>query len=147
MISNTIQSQIQDAMKAKDELRVSTLKMLYSALNYAKIELQHELTEDEEMAIVGKEIKKRSDAISAYEKANAPDRAEKEKQERLILREFLPPLMSDDEVDQVVQEVIVETGATGLKDMGTVISAVQEKVGLRAEGPTIAKFARAKLFP
>jgi uncharacterized protein len=147
MILDTIQSQIQDSMKAHDEMRVSTLKMLYSSLKYAKIEAMRDLTPDEELQVIAKEIKKRSDSIDAYTKANSPERVAQETKERDILREFLPPLMSDEEIKTLVDEAVSELGATEMKDMGRVISAVQEKVGLRAESVTIAKFARAKLFP
>lgn len=146
MILDTIQSQIQDAMRARDTFRTETLKLLYSSLKYEKIAKMHDLSEDEEMAVVGKEIKKRSDAIAAYQKANAPDRAAKEEAERTILREFLPPLMSEEELTTIVKSVITEEGATEMKDMGKVISSVQGKVGFHAESPTIAKIAHQELM-
>ena len=92
MIADSIGKQIQEAMKAHDEIRLSTLRMLLSALNYEKIAKQHELSSDEEITVVQREAKKRKDAIDAYEKVCAMDRAEKEKIElpvKIILFYFI----------------------------------------------------------
>ena len=89
MITDTISQKIAEAMKAKDEIRLSTLRMLSSALNYEFIAKQHKLSEEEEIAVVRKEVKKRTDAIEAYKKAGATDRAEKEEAEKKILEESL----------------------------------------------------------
>ncbi len=104
MIKNSLNGQIVEALKAKDEIRLSTLRMLLSALNYDVIAKQHDLTEDEELAVVKREAKKRTDAIEAYEKAGAPDRAEKEKQELAILKEYLPEQLPDEELEKLVEE-------------------------------------------
>lgn len=90
MISDTISQKIAEAMKARDEIRLSTLRLLSSALNYERIAKQHELSEEEELQVVRKEAKKRKDAIEAYKKAEAFDRADKESKELVILEEFLP---------------------------------------------------------
>ena len=97
MISNTIGEKIAQAMKARDELRLSTLKMLSAALTNAEIEKKREkLTEEEELKVVRSEAKKRKDAAEAYTKAGAKDRADKEKKELEILREYLPKELSDE---------------------------------------------------
>ena len=79
MISDTITQKIAEAMKKRDEIRLSTLRLLSSALNYEKIAKQHDLSEEEELGVVRREAKKRKDAVEAYEKAGATERAEKEK--------------------------------------------------------------------
>lgn len=145
MISSSIQNQIYDAMKAKDELRVSTLKMLSSALSYEKIEKQKELTQEDEMAIVRKEAKKRRDAIEAYQKAGMEDRADQEKSELTILQEFLPSEMSDDEVEKLVDDAINETNPSGMQDMGRVIGEVMKKSGGRVDGSKVSQLVKEKL--
>lgn len=145
MIVDTITGQIQNALRAGDETRLSTLRMLSSALNYEFIAKQHKLNSDEELGVVAKEIKKRKDAIEAYEKAGAKDRADAEEAEMNILLEYMPKQLSDEELAGVVDDVIAQTGASGKQDMGKVIGAVKAKVGLGADGARIAKVVSAKL--
>jgi uncharacterized protein len=138
MIAPTIQAKLALAMKARDDVRLSTLRMLSSAINYEKIAKQHELTEDEEIAVVRREVKKRTDAIAAYTSAKAETKAQMEAQERDILKEFLPPEMEEGQLAQIIKDVITETSASGMKDMGKVIAEVKNKVGSAADGSTIA---------
>ncbi len=88
MIADIIQSQIQNAMKARESLRVSTLKMLSSALTYERIAKMHDLSSEEELAVVRKEVKQRNDSVEQYRKGNAEDKAQKEEAEIVILKEF-----------------------------------------------------------
>lgn len=132
-------------MKAKDEVRLSTLKMLSSAFNYEKIAKQHELSEEEELAVVKSEAKKRRDAIEAYTKANQSDRAAKEKQELAILEGYLPAQMGEVELKSLVAAVIAETGATQMSDMGRVIGAVMAKAKGTADGARVSALVKEKL--
>jgi hypothetical protein len=132
-------------MKAGDRVRLETLKLLSSALNYEFISKQHELSEDEELSVVRREAKKRREAIDIYEKAGEKERVEKEKRELMILREYLPPEMSDDEIEKLVNEAITETGAASIKDMGKVIGLVKAKTKGAADGAVIANMVREKL--
>lgn len=145
MITDNITKMIGEALKAHDELRLSTLRMLSSALNYGFIAKQHKLNEEEEMAVVRKEAKMRKDAIEAYEKAGALARADKEKLELKILQEFLPEEMSDEELTQLVSEAISQTGAKSISDMGKVIGLVVAKAGGRADGNKVAQMVKSKL--
>ena len=145
MISDTIQSQIQTAMKAREELRVSTLKMLSSALMYAKIAKMGDLTAEEELAVVRKEVKQRNDSVEQYRKGNAEDKAQKEEAEIVILKEFLPVEMDESELQSIVDGVIGEVGAVGMKDMGRVIALVKERSEGRADGGKIAMMVKEKL--
>ncbi|MEK7111839.1 MAG: GatB/YqeY domain-containing protein [Patescibacteria group bacterium] len=145
MIVPTISQKIAEAMKARDEIRLSTLRLLSSALNYEFIAKQHILNEEEELAVVRREVKKRKDAIEAYEKAGATDRAEKEKKEMAILNEFLPAGMSDEEVTKLVDAAIAETGAKSIADMGKVMGAVMAKAGGRADGGVVSNLVKSKL--
>ena len=145
MITDTISAKIMEAMKAHDEVRLSTLKLLSSALNYEKIEKMHDLSDEEELAVVMREAKQRRDSIEAYEKAGASDRAEKEKAELKILEEYLPAQMSDEELEGLVTQAISETGAHGMSDMGKVIGAVMAKASGKVDGSRVANAAKAKL--
>jgi len=144
MIADKLQGMIGEAMKAHDEIRVSTLRLLSSAFNYEKIEKQHDLTEDEETSVIRKQVKQRKDSIEAYIKAGASDRAEKEEKEVEILQEFLPPEMDEAEIVKLVDEAVKELGASSMADMGKVIGAVKAKAP-SADGGKIAELVRGKL--
>lgn len=145
MIADSINQKIAEALKARDEIRLSTLRLLSSALNYEFIAKQHKLSEEEELGVVRKEAKKRKEAIEAYEKAGAQERADKEKKELEILEEYLPEQLSDAEIEKIVDEAINETGAKTMVDMGKVMGAAVAKAAGRAEGGKISEIVRAKL--
>lgn len=145
MISDTITQKIGEAMKARDEIRLSTLRLLSSALNYEHIAKQHDLTEEEELAVVRREAKKRKDAIEAYEKAGAKDRAEREKKELTILEEYLPAQISDDDLVKIVDEVVDQLKPQGMQEMGKVIGAVMAKAKGQADGGRVAEIVKSKL--
>jgi uncharacterized protein YqeY len=144
MIAQTLQQKIGEALKAHDEVRLSTLRLLSSAFNYEHIAKQHELTDEEELVVVRREAKQRRDSIEAYKKAGANDRAEKEEAELKILQEYLPPEMGDVELQKLVDEAIQKTGAKRVADMGKVIGAVKSKVP-DVDGSKIAEVVRQKL--
>lgn len=145
MIADTITKQITDALKAHEELKLSTLRMLLSALNYEKIAKQHELSQEEELVVVRREAKKRKDAIEAYEGAGAKDRAEKEKAELAILEAYLPAQMSDPELEGIVEGAIREAGATSMAQMGSIMALIMPKVGGKADGSRVSALVKAKL--
>ncbi|MGB6838962.1 MAG: GatB/YqeY domain-containing protein [Microgenomates group bacterium] len=145
MITDNIKKQIIEAMKAKDEIRLSTLKLLSSALHNAEIDKRGDLTEEEELEVVRREAKKRKDAIEAYEKAGATERAEREKKELVILQKYLPQELSDEEIEKIVDEAISATGAENIKDMGKVIGFVMGKAKGKADGKKVSELVRLKL--
>jgi len=131
--------EIKAAMLAKDAERLSTLRLLKSAVGYAQIERKTEnLSEADFVSVVQKEVKKRRDSIEQFEKGNRPELAEKEKKEITVLEGFLPKPLSAEELEQLVKATIQEVGATSKKEMGSVIKAVQAKAAGRAEGKTIS---------
>jgi uncharacterized protein YqeY len=144
MITDTITKQIGEAMKAHDEVRVSTLRLLSSALNYEFIAKQHKLSEEEELVVVRREAKKRKEAIEMYKKANAPDRAAREEAELKILQEYLPPEMGEEELVKIIDEAVAQIKPAGLADMGKVIGFVKSKAP-NAEGGKIAEIVKGKL--
>jgi len=144
MITPTLQEKIGEAMKAHEEVKVSTLRLLSSALSYEFIAKQHELTEEEELAVIRREVKQRRDSIEAYDKAGRSDLSEKEKAEMVILQEFLPPEMSDEDLIKLVDEAVAQIKPVGMRDMGKVIGFVKGKAP-NADGGKIAQMVKEKL--
>lgn len=144
MITQDLQQRIAEAMKARDEVKTSTLRLLSSAFNYEKIAKQHDLTPEEEIAVVRREVKQRRDSIEAYDRANRHDLSGKEKAELVILQEFLPPEMSDEDLVKIVDEAVDAIKPTGMQDMGKVIGFVKGKAP-NADGGKIAQMVKNKL--
>jgi uncharacterized protein YqeY len=145
MISETITKEIGEALKAHKEVRLSTLRLLSSALNYEFIAKQHRLSEEEELAVVRREAKKRREAIEIYEKAKAQDRAEREKEELIILAEFLPPEMPEEELQKLVETALAKTQAKTPAEMGKVIGLVMGQAKGMADGAKVAALVKAQL--
>jgi hypothetical protein len=132
--------EIKAAMLAKDAERLSALRMLKSAVGYAQIERKTDnLSDADFVSVVQKEVKKRREAAEQFEKGGRPELAEKEKKEITVLNTFLPAPLSPEELEQLVKAMIQELGATGKKEMGPVIKAVQAKAAGRADGRTISE--------
>ena len=151
MITPNLMKMIGDAMKAHDAVRVSTLRGLSAELKNAKINIydpnaseQRELTEVEEIAVIRKEAKKRKEAIEMYTKANALDQAENEKAELVILSEFLPAEVTEEQMVQLVEESIAQLNAKGMQDMGKVIADVKSK-NSGVDGSKVAELVKSRL--
>lgn len=145
MLAEKIKKQIVKAMKEGDRLRMSTLKLLSSAMHNAQIKKQEDLSEKEELEIVRREAKMRKDAIDAYKKAGEDKRADKEKEELIILQEYLPKDLSKEEVEKIVDDVITSMEATSMEDMGKVIGAALGKCKGQADGKIVSEIVRTKL--
>lgn len=145
MITKTLSEQIKEALKKGDSVRVSTLRLLSSALHNEEIAKQKELAEEEELTVVRRELKRREEAVEAYKKGGRPESAEKEKKEAEILKEFLPAQMSEEELIKIVEQVISQTSASGPQDFGKVMGAVVARVKGKADGKTVVQIVRQKL--
>lgn len=145
MLADKLQGMIAEAMRAHDPLRLDLLRMLKSAFKYEEINKMHTLSEEEEFVVLKREAKKRVEAIEGFEKGGATDRADKERAELAILKEFLPPEMSDEELRDLIRNVCSELHATDMKMMGAVIGKVKEKAGARADGAKVAAMVRSVL--
>ena len=131
--------EIKAAMLARDADRLSALRLLKSAAGYAQIERKTEKLSDADfVSVVQKEVKKRRDAIELFDKGGRPELAEKERKEIVVLETYLPQPFSPEELEQLVTATIQELGATGKKEMGPVIKAVQARAAGRADGKTIS---------
>lgn len=137
------------ALKGKKELDISTLRLVFSEINNAKIdkglEKDKPLEDEDVIAIISKNAKKNKESIDAYEKAERKELAEKEKAELAILEKYLPEQMSEDEVGKIVDEVITSFGAKKMSEMGQVMGQVMGKLKGKADGNLVSKLVKEKL--
>lgn len=145
MIAKTLQQKIGEALKAQDKIRLSTLRMLSSSFNYERINLQHELSDEEEIAVIRREAKKRKDSIDAYSKAGRQELADQEQKELEILQEFLPAPITEEEIEKAVEAAISQLGATSMSDMGKVMGVAMKKLQGNADGNKVSATVRQKL--
>ena len=141
-LQERVDSDLKEAMRAKDTSKLGVLRMLKSALKYAAIAksgAEAELSDAEAVQVVRKQVKQRQDSIESFEKGGRAELAAKEKNELSILNAYLPQAMSSDELAKVVRETIAETGATSKAQMGGVMKALQGKVAGRADGKTLSQ--------
>ena len=147
-LAQQIDSDLKDAMRAKDAAKLGVLRMLKSALKYAAIEksgAEGELDEAEATAVIRKQVKQRQDSIESFEKGGRAELAEKEKAELAILNSYLPAAMSADDIARLVREAIAEVGATSRAQMGAVMKALGPKVAGRADGKTLSQEVQRQL--
>ena len=141
-LQERLDSDLKEAMRARDATKLSVLRMLKSALNYAAIAksgTEAELSDAEAVQVIRKQAKQRQDSIESFEKGGRAELAAKEKEELSILNAYLPQAMSADELAAAVHETIAEVGATSKAQMGTVMKALQVKVAGRADGKTLSQ--------
>ena len=142
----SLQSDLTDAMRAQDKVRAGTLRMALTAITMEESAgAHHELSDDEVLKVLAKEAKKRREAATAYTDAGRPELAEVEHAELAILQAYLPEQLGEAAVAGIIEEVIAQTGATGMTQMGPVMKAVQAKVAGRADGKAVAAAVRAAL--
>ena len=140
-LQERVDSDLKEAMRAKDTTNLGVLRMLKSALKYAAIaksDAEAELSDAEAVQVIRKQAKQRQDSIESFEKGGRAELADKEKEELVILNTYLPQGMSPDELAKLVRETIAELGATSKAQMGAVMKALQAKVGGRADGKTLS---------
>lgn len=149
-LKNRLQSDLTDAMRARDELRTSTLRMALTAVTNEEVsgKQARELSDDEVLAVLGREAKKRREAAEAFTAADRPELAEREVAEGAVLDTYLPTQLTDDEVSALVALAVVEAttaGAEGPRAMGAVMKLVQPQVTGRADGGRVAAEVRRQL--
>ncbi len=144
-----IDEMIKDAMRAKDAEKLGTLRLLKSAVKYASIEkhgADGQPTDDEVIAVIRKETKKRQDSIESFEKAGRPDAAAKEKSEKTFLETLLPAGLDEAALEKLVREAIAETGATSKAQMGLVMKNATARAAGRADGKSLSALVQ-RLLP
>jgi uncharacterized protein YqeY len=148
MLQERVDSDLKEAMRAKDTTKLAVMRMLKSALKYAAIaksDADAELSDAEAVQVIRKQVKQRQDSIESFEKAGRAELVEKEKKELSILNGYLPQPMSADEISKVVRETIAETGANSRAQMGAVMKALQTKVAGRVDGKALSAEVQKQL--
>jgi uncharacterized protein YqeY len=146
-LKDRLQSDLTTSMKARDELRTSTLRMVLTAIGNEEVagKTARSLSTDEELKVVAREAKKRREAAEAFRSGSADERAERELAEERVLADYLPQQLSDEELNALVAQAVAESGASGPQAMGAVMKVVGPKVAGRAEGGRVAAAVRAAL--
>ena len=141
----TIENELKQARLAREDDRRDALILILSSLRSAEKELQRPLSEDEELQVLQRERKKRLEAAEAFRNAGREEQADKEEDELDVLEEFMPEPMSEDELEEIVDDVIAEVGATSMRDIGRVMADVMPQVAGRADGSAVSQIVREKL--
>src|SRR5476651_1276462 len=147
-LSERLDSDLKDAMRAKDAAKLGVLRMLKSALKYAVIEksgAEGELDDAATTQVIRKQVKQRQDSIESFEKGGRPELVAKEKAELDILNSYLPQSLGAEELAKLVRDTIAEVGATSKAQMGSVMKAVQAKAAGRADGKTLSQEVQKQL--
>ncbi|MEF8794459.1 GatB/YqeY domain-containing protein [Thiohalorhabdus sp.] len=144
-LKERLNDDIKAAMRAKEKTRVGLLRMLQSAIRNAEIEQGRELSETEHYAVVNKLIKQRRDSVEQYRQGGRDDLADKEAAEAEILTEYLPPALSDAEIDDAVDQAITEAEASGPQDMGKVMGVLKERLQGRADMGEVSQRVKDRL--
>ena len=148
-LKDRISEDIKTAMKAKDKVRLETVrsikKIILEEESTARGKGQETLTAEQELEVLTRLAKQRRDAIAQYTDANRPDLADKEAEELTIIEEYLPAQLSDEEVAAVIDDLIAQTGATTAKDMGKVMGPAMKALKGRADGTKVQALVKAKL--
>ena len=140
-----IERDLTDAMRAGETERRDALRLMLNALRAAEKDLQRPLKDDEELQVLQRERKRRVEAAEAFRAGGREEQAAKEEQELEILEEYMPEQLSDDELEEIVDDVIAEVGATGVRDFGRVMADVMPQVAGRADGAAVGQLVREKL--
>jgi uncharacterized protein len=140
-----IQEQLKDAMRERDNARRDALRLILSSLQSAEKELQRPLNDQEELQVLQRERKRRQEAEEAFRAAGREAQADAEGFELEVLAEFMPEPLSEDELEEIIDDAIAENGATSLRDLGRVMADVMPQVAGRADGAAVSQLVREKL--
>jgi uncharacterized protein len=140
-----IQDELKQARLSRDGQRRDALSLILASLRSAEKELQRPLSDDEELQVLQRERKRRAEAAEAYDAAGRSEQADAEEFELEVLEEFMPEPLSEQELEEIIDDVIAEVGATSLRDLGRVMADVMPQVSGRAEGSSVSQLVREKL--
>jgi len=140
-----IEDELKDAMRERDAERRDALRLILNSLKNSQKELQRPLSEEEELQVLQRERKKRVEAAEAFRSGGREEQAEAEERELEILEEFMPEPLSEEEIEEIVDDVIAEVGATSMADLGRVMADVMPQVAGRADGSQVSQIVREKL--
>lgn len=144
-MNEQIKNDLVSAMKNQDKFTTSVLRMLKSAIQAEAINKKHDLSDDEVIAVIKKQVKVRTSSLEEYEKYNRADTVADLTKEIKILSAYLPEELSEDELIKIIDETIIEINASSIKEMGVVIKTISSKVGNRADMSMVSKIVKEKL--
>ena len=144
-IKDQLTEDMKQAMKAHNKVALETIRMARANIKNVEINDKKELTEDEVIAVLMKEVKMRQDSLAEFEKAGRTDLIDQAKAEIEVLQKYLPAAMEDDELQSLVKEVIAETGAASMKDMGKVMGVASKQMAGKADGRIISGIVKKLL--
>jgi uncharacterized protein YqeY len=144
-LSQRVEAAFKEALKGKQAVALSTLRMLKTAIRHREVDLKRPVTEEELQAVINTQVKQRREAINEYTKAGRPDLANKEEEELRVLLSFLPPQLSSEEVEAEVARIIQEVGASSPKDLGRVMKSAMASLAGRADGKVVQEIVRRRL--
>jgi uncharacterized protein len=146
-LKDTLRTDLTESIRGRDELRSSTLRMTLTALTNEEVsgKAARELSDDDVLAVLAREAKRRREAATAYDEAARPELAERERAELEVIEGYLPAQLSDEELAAMVADAIAETGAEGPRGIGLVMKAIGPKVGKRADGGRVSTEVRRQL--
>ncbi|HYI08842.1 MAG TPA: GatB/YqeY domain-containing protein [Thermoanaerobaculia bacterium] len=145
-LAEKVRADMTGAMKAQEKERLSTLRMLQSALKNEQINVGHELTDEETMTVIRKAVKQRLDSIEQYTNAGRTELADKERSEMELLKTYLPPELTEEELEAGMREIIASTGAQSKKDLGKVMKEATARFKGRVDGKKIQEIV-SRLLP
>lgn len=144
-LQDKIQADLKEAMRAKDEIGVSTIRFLMSAIHNAKIEKGAEPSDEDVVGIIQKQIKQRKESIEGFKKANRDELVEKESKEMKILQKYLPEQLSESELENIVDKAIKDTSSSSVTDMGKVMGKLSSELKGKADMGVVSGMVRKKL--
>jgi uncharacterized protein YqeY len=147
MLTDQLRADLTAAMKRRDDVATSALRMALAAVKQAAVagKEARELTDDEILKVINKEVKRRDEAAEAFRNADRPDRADREEAERAVLSAYLPAALTPEELDTLITEALAEGGFSGMAAMGPAMKAVTAKVSGRADGKIVSQLVRERL--
>ena len=140
-----LEDELKAAMRGRESVRVGTLRLTLSALRAAEKDLQRPLQEQEELQVLQRERKRRVEAAEAFRAGGREEQAAQEERELGVIEEFMPTPLDEEELEQIVDDAIAETGATSLRDLGRVMADVMPQVAGRADGSVVSQLVKEKL--
>ena len=144
-LKTRVAEEMKDSLRGGQKVRLGALRLLSASVKNREVELRRELTDEEFLEVVAREVKRRNEALEAYEKAGREDLAAKEREEREVLQVYLPAQLGPEETDALVEEAIAATGATSVRELGKVMGYVMNKAKGRVDGAAVQQRARARL--
>jgi len=140
-----LEEELKQAMVARDGERRDTLRLILTSLRSAEKELQRPLHDDEELQVLQRERKRRTEASEAFRAGGREEQADAEERELAVLEEFMPEPLSEEELETIIDDAIAECGATSIRDLGRVMADVMPQVAGRADGSAVSQLVREKL--